>query len=314
MAEIGPPFPNGSPVRTGYITLRGVGTNVPANGPQITVLCGDEPPTVNAGYAKWTVVDRPLQTGATVYAGRDPVTINVNLRFGVWNFSHTNPIDAHRKVVDQRNGHNVTALIPPGKPLLVDGWHSDAHTEHVSGAVAGPLVEADITTLEWMAGAHHRVGQPPYVYASSYDMNGLVNDLIPLGYQSLGTGGGVNDPHQWPWVIDGGIQWGTSYRNKFAQRIYQECSFTLKNFMGWNTPAGVTVDGNYVNSRPGADTCAKIVNSQSVITMDAQHLAQRIQQHKKNNPVKGTQFQLQRRSTKAQIPHGYQIWVPSHGA
>jgi hypothetical protein len=47
----------------------------------LNVLAGDNPPTVTAGYAKLSIVDRPERTGITKFDGYDPITLDVPIRF-----------------------------------------------------------------------------------------------------------------------------------------------------------------------------------------------------------------------------------------
>lgn len=280
---VGPP----NPLDVHYITLRGVSSiSSSVAGQQITIMSGDEKPQIKSGYGKWSVVDRPLQTGVTTFQGYDPVSMTLSLKFGVWGSTTGNFSGAY-------------------------GWDTSAG--------AAKQVEAQIQVLEWMAGAGQQAGPPPYVYANSYDALGITSDLIPHGYQSVGSNGAITSPTEWPWIIDGGIEWGTSYSNAAitsgyttGQRVYQECTLTLRNFMGFTQPASVQKAGSYFISSGGHDTCNKIAAAPSVVAMSPPKLASEIRLHHKNNPIRNTKYELQRKSLSSVIPHGYQVWVPSH--
>jgi hypothetical protein len=45
------------------------------------VLAGEEPAKVTAGYQKLETRDRPLRTGITAFAGYDPITMEIPIRF-----------------------------------------------------------------------------------------------------------------------------------------------------------------------------------------------------------------------------------------
>lgn len=296
MSDIGPPTPRD----IHYLTFRGVSsTTSSAGGKQITVMCGDDKPKITAGYANWSVVARPLQTGVTTFQGYDPVSMDLSLRFGVW------------KSAQSLFSKSYPGVAPFGtlgvEPIFHGyGWDVSPH--------AADIVESNIQTLEWMAGAHQLAGRPPFVYLNSYDHSGLTSDLIPHGYQSFGADFGITHPTAWPWVIDGGIKWGTSWSiahsTPAGQRVYQECTLTLRNYMGFSAPPAVQTQGSYVKSSVGRDTCLKIASSAA--TMDHSSLANAIKNDPKNNPIRGTHYELRRKSISSVIPRGYEVWVPQH--
>ena len=286
-----------------YITLQGVSSlSAATGGQQISVMCGDEKPQIKSGWAKWDVVNRPLETGVTTFQGYDPVSMALSLRFGVWNAQQI-------------------------RANTADPFSSDPKSIQTSGAggwdispAAAAKVESDIATLEWMAGLRQQAGPPPYVYASSWDEFGLTSNLIPAGYQTVGANGAVSSPNQWPWIIEDGIEWGQSWSNGqqapghvSGGRVYQECTVTLRNFMGFTTATSITKAGFYFKSgSSGRNTCVKIASSPKVVAQNPSALAQSIRTCKQNNPVHGTNYYLQRKSLSSPIPAGLEIWVPSH--
>jgi hypothetical protein len=53
----------------------------PVEGKEFYALRGDSAPTVTGGYGKWNTIDRPRRTGLTVFAGYDPITMDIPVRF-----------------------------------------------------------------------------------------------------------------------------------------------------------------------------------------------------------------------------------------
>jgi hypothetical protein len=51
---------------------------------QFQAMCGANPPTITAGYAKTTTLERPKQRGLTIFDGYDPVQMTVQIVFGSW--------------------------------------------------------------------------------------------------------------------------------------------------------------------------------------------------------------------------------------
>lgn len=266
-------------------------------------MCGDDKPVITAGYANWSVVARPLQTGVTTFQGYDPTTMDISLRFGTW-----------KRGGFQTGARAVDPFLPQWNPSSAGsggyGWDTSPS--------AARQVESDIQVLEWMAGAHQGAGMPPYVYVNSYDSAGFTSDLIPRGYQSVGTDGGILHPDQWVWIIDGGIKWGPSWSigetgfGTAVQRVYQECTLTLRNYMNFNSPPSVRKQGTYFKVTSAFNTCKTIAAAPSITTTNPNALASMIRTHPKNNPIRNTNFQLQRKSISAIIPNGYDVWIPQH--
>lgn len=71
------------PVSNIYLSFQGIGFSTGATR-SFDVICGQNPPTITGGYAKWTVLARPLQRGLTFLDGYDPATMTVNVIFGQW--------------------------------------------------------------------------------------------------------------------------------------------------------------------------------------------------------------------------------------
>lgn len=118
---------------------------------EVNALCGDDPPMITDGYAKWTVIDRPLRQGVTVPQGFNPAQMKVSIRLGVW--------DAR---FDRR------------------GWDTSAR--------AAQAVEDDVRNLHWMAGGNFEAGPSPIVYVDSYQDvgRGTRSHLVPRDYWGVG--------------------------------------------------------------------------------------------------------------------------------
>lgn len=254
------------------IYFRGYGPN---RKDAFSVLCGDTPPTIVGGYAKWDTVDRPLRRGVSVFKGYDPVTMKISMRFGTWDGA---------------------------------GWDTSNS--------AGADVEADIERLEWMAGANFTAGQSPYVYVNTYNASKVTTNLIPYEYQTtLGVTGSTTDTGLWPWVINGGIEWGASWRARestgaLGNRIYQEATITLTNFQGLSKPSTKQVAGKYVDTTSTLNTILKIAAAQHPI--DAQTVANAIKSSSKNNPIHGSKINLSAHILRWPIPVGKPVWVPTY--
>lgn len=188
-----------------------------------------------------------------------------------------------------------------GQYGLPQGWQQDDNT--------GQRVEQDISSLEWMAGAGGnngiKSGQAPWVYVTAYSKanDKAQSGLIPVRYRGL------------PWTVTN-LQWGQSWRNSSAYRIYQEATITLTNFLSL-TPAGTVPTregGSWFVSSPGRDTALSIAASPSIAspTVDLQTVARSILTASENNPCKGTRIRLKRRSVNWTIRHGVHIYVPAH--
>lgn len=251
-----------------YLTFQGIGQSSGVRR-GFDVMVGDDPPSITGGYAKWTNIARPLQRALVVFQGYDPMQMDVNVRFGVW--------DAKR------------------------GWLRD-DTDPISGQDVR-RVEADIDTLEWMAGGNFDDGPSPVVYVYSHGSQGRDTDLISGKY------------HGMAWIVTN-IQWGKSYRNKNGFRTWQEATISLTNYLNLGrTPAPDTnVRGAYFVSKPGADTPLGIAGAWTgrTPTVDWQTLAKNICSDDQNNPCQGTNLNLGRRSISYKIRHGVKVWVPRH--
>lgn len=232
-----------------------------------SVMVGDTPPTISGGYAKWQTLDRLLQRGLTIFQGYDPVQMTVNVRFGTF--------------------------------LAYAAWDTTD--------VAGQALEADIDSLDWMAGGRFHYGPSPIVYLWCYQsgqIGGAQTGLIPLKYQ-----------YPTPWIITG-LEWGNSYRNENGYRIWQDAAITLEGYLnlGQTPTPDSTTTGGYFVTRPGRDTALLIAGSLAVNspTVEQQTLARDILQVTKNNPCKGTGINLYRRSISWTIPDGTSVWIPNH--
>lgn len=71
------------PVRNIYLSFQGVGFTSGAKR-SFDVVCGQSPPTITGGYANWQPLQRPMQRSLTMLQGYDPVTMTVDIIFGVW--------------------------------------------------------------------------------------------------------------------------------------------------------------------------------------------------------------------------------------
>lgn len=71
------------PVRNVFLSFQGIGFSTGATR-SFDVISGQAPPTITGGYAKWTVLSRPLQRGLTFLDGYDPTTMTVSVIFGQW--------------------------------------------------------------------------------------------------------------------------------------------------------------------------------------------------------------------------------------
>lgn len=199
------------------------------------VLSGDQPPTIVGGYAQWAQVARPLRTGLIVYTGREPMSMQVSVRF---------------ILLDQSGS-----------------WRT--------GVDAGTALEEQITTLEWMAGFGAQVGPSPLVYLSTYSAAGKTVPLIPFGYQpdtpdvpKFFLGGDSA-----PWVVTG-LTWDPApVRNENGFRVRQDATVTLTWYESPKGAPKIGLPrakDKTVISRPGADTPLKIARtfpSQNAITL-----------------------------------------------
>ena len=66
-----------------YLAFQGIGFTS-GTVRSFQAMCGANPPTITAGYAKYATLARPLQRGLTIFQGYDPVTMTVEVIFGSW--------------------------------------------------------------------------------------------------------------------------------------------------------------------------------------------------------------------------------------
>jgi hypothetical protein len=68
----------------GYLTFQGASfSGATPQGTPFTVLCGANPPQITDGFALWQTLSLPLRRGLTVFQGYDPLTMTVDLIFGI---------------------------------------------------------------------------------------------------------------------------------------------------------------------------------------------------------------------------------------
>lgn len=241
---------------------------------QFSVLCGEEPPTVTDGYAIWTSVARPMLRGVTVPQGFMPAQMKVSVKFGVW---------------DGRFG--------------INGWDDGSFDPQDR---AGRAVEADITLLEWMAGAQFSQGPSPVVYIASYFANGAGQSyLVPPPYRNMS------------WVINGGLTWKNIIRNQNTRRVVADCDFTLLNYQNFGISAprpASSLAGGYFKTSAAWRTPLAIAANPSSRSPQAYHqiLAGRICADPKNNPIRNSRVTLNGKGIHYKIPIGKSVWVPTH--
>lgn len=263
------------PLGASYLTFQSYAFQVNSSGGHnnrfFNALCGDDPPTITDGYAKWTTIDRPLRQGVTVPQGFNPAQLKISIRMGIW---------------DARFDYH--------------GWDTSAR--------AAAEVEANVDDLHWMAGGNALAGPSPIVYVDSYRTDTKTTTrsrLMPRQYWGVG------------WVINGGIEWGTSYRHRNGSRIYQEAVFTMLGYssLGVSPPAQQhKYAGGFFKTNAQNRTALAIAASQSGHTPPAlqENLARAILKSPRNNPCHGTRVKLERRSMTWQMPLHLDVWVPSH--
>lgn len=177
------------------------------------------------------------------------------------------------------------------------GWQIDDKT--------GQSIENNIAILEWMGGQGFHSGPSPVVYMWSLSsQGGGQTDLIPKAYQGM------------PWIISDGIQWGESIRNPNGYRVWQEATFTVKNYLNLSAPPqpDASVQGGYYVTTGSRNTALLIAGAPDVNSPMVDHsvLAGRICEDPKNNPIKGTRIRLARKSVYWQIKTGVSVWIPGH--
>lgn len=216
--------PTNSPIRT--IQFFGQDFFNSSDWNSFIVLCGDQPPTITGGYAKWTTIDLPLRRGLTSFQGYDPVIMEMTVRFIEFN----------------KHG----------------SWLTDNAT--------GQLVEEKIHRLEWMAGESFESGPPPRVTLSTFDGAGKTVGLIPLWYQSevKTVPGLVGAANVGPWFVLG-LDWDKApIRNDDGWRVHQKATVTMQLYQGQNSQTtGLTRPKSTVfTARAGADSALLIARQE----------------------------------------------------
>lgn len=285
----GPSGPAGQiPLTASYLYFQSYAFQTTASGGhnsrQFSVLCGDDPPTIIDGYGQWTVISRPLRQGLTIPQGFNPAKLQLNVRFGVW---------------DGRFGFG--------------GWDTGLRVGASFDTRVGEYIEECIDDLHWMAGGNELGGPSPVLYIDSYRLDkgqAVRTFLMPKQYRGV------------PWIIDNGITWGTSLRDRYGTRIYQEAAFTV---MGYTAPAGGNrppvqqsrLSGGFFKTNGQVRTARGIAASNSSGGLSGalvESLARNILKDARNNPCRGSRIKLERRSIDWKINDGIDVWVPSHTA
>lgn len=236
-------------------------------------VSGANPPTITGGYAKWSMIERPMQRSLTIPESIDPVTMTADIIFGSW-------------------------LGQYGLPRGLQD--SD---------VVGQRVETDISSLEWMAGGGgangFKAGMAPWVYVTAWSDVGkhTQSGLIPVRYRGLPW---VITGLSW------GQAWrnGSAYRIYQEATVTLTNYLNLtpagpsqdQTGGSWFTSAPGLDTALKIAGSHG-------VNSP---TVDIQSVAQSILNADQNNPCKGTRIRLQRRSVSWTVRHGTRVFVPSH--
>jgi len=119
-------------------------------------LAGDTAPTVNGGYAKWSVVDRPQRIGTTVFQGYDPITLTIPILFDAVAYP---PIDGQslEDDIDRLDWMGGRGALYAGTPFAPG------------------------------------VGESPLIAVSTSDASGKPTPLIPLVWQNAGESWVVTD-------------------------------------------------------------------------------------------------------------------------
>lgn len=99
--------------------------------PDVRVLRGDTGPKMEAGFAKWQVVDRPKQRGVTIYNGMDPIGLAIPILFDGW-------IAGDSIQDDINNLYRMTREVS-GEPPAV----------RINVGIAGGL-PIDVTGIDWV--------------------------------------------------------------------------------------------------------------------------------------------------------------------
>lgn len=176
--------------------------------------------------------------------------------------------------------------------------------------IAAQYVEDSIDSLHWMAGGNELGGPSPVVWIDSYRLSAgktVPTDLMPKQYRGV------------PWIIDSGINWNDSLRDRQGSRIYQEADFTVT---GYTIPTGgppaptksAASDGGFFKTNAQVRTTFGIASSSSAHVIESYYesLARTICKDPRNNPCRGTRLKLERRGIHWEIPPAVDVWVPTH--
>lgn len=239
----------------------------------LTVLCGDNPPKITDGYAKWNVVDRPLRRGLTIFQGYSPAVMQCEVRFGTW------PNDL--SCWPQKDGD-----MGAGGRRPID-------------------VEKDISLMEAWAGSSLTSGVPSFVQVVAYRQDSstaVQTNLIPSRYHT-------QNGKPFVWIITG-MDWGESTRNADGDRIRQDVTVTLTNYLNFQAPKPIVdqwVPASYFRTTKRYNTPLKIVSDRVVhaASPTRNDLAYRIIRDSKNKHLK-----LHR--INQVIKPNTRVWVPRH--
>lgn len=238
-----------------------------------SAACGDDPPTITDGYAKWTVIDRPLRQGVTIPTGFNPAKVKVSVRFGVW---------------DGLFGY--------------EGWDTSPR--------AALHNEEQIDTLHWMAGGNFEGGPSPIVYMHAYTPNLGESYLNPHPYWGVGwvIDGGV----EWGKSLRN-PQNGCRIYQEASFSLMGFLGVNVGTPKDKSTPGGFGAanTGRYFRTTAATHTAQKIA-AKFVPGGFQDVLASQILSDPQNNPCRGSRISLSRKSTRWPMPSGLQVWVPAH--
>lgn len=261
----------------GTLTLYAEDYFNPLHTREFTAYADAEAPTVEGGYGKWQVIDRPLRTGLTTFKGYDPVSLTLPILFIA------------------QNTHG--------------SWNTDD--------TAGLKLETDIEALEWMGGRGVKsasgVGPTPLVYPSAVDEGGRSVGLIPFNYQptSPSVPAGLQNPSPPAYVVSD-IAWDKNpVRNAHGYRVRQAVVVTVTEHVQSAMAAaesaaeraratkGQRGKTTVVVTGPGLDTFVLIAKRHH-----AKNIYRAAQAIRAENP------KLRIRSITAPIPHHVRVRVP----
>lgn len=269
------------PAGPGYLTLQSWAFQRNSKGGyderQLTVLCGDNPPTITDGYAKWGTIDRPLRTGVTIPQGYNPAQMQVNVRFGIY------------------DGRFI-GITSDGK-RFGGGWDTRS--------IAATEVEKEIGDLNWMAGGSYNAGPSPQVYIDTYDAKGTTN-LIPKDFQGLTWV--IDQGIQWGNSLRHPNGSRIYQEAQFTMLEYTAIGAKKRKEQHQQS-------GHYVKTTITNRTALSIAAAQRQRSPEAYHqtLAKRICHSPNNNPCQKSSVRLERKSIHWKMPVGLNVWVPEHG-